>query len=391
MRSLLLALAVLLAAASTATAAPGDFAGSALVRFSDATEETPAGVIAQSTGRLIVVGDSNAARTAAVPPRDRLQIVRLHADGSIDTSFASHGRRLVGLAGGGSLTAVGAVPDGAAFYVLARQDVQQDIPGCVKRFLFDCLDLHHRIAVLRFTAAGTVDTSFGGGDGLVLLGAGSEHHGGADGADRVSETRVPLAMTVLPGGRVVVADQGLDSRTSRLTRLNPQGAGLDQAFGRPVLRITPHSLAPGPLGSIVAAGRGGVERLNGNGTPDTTLDGDGLAVTPPAASLLSLSTGDAIVAGTQRTGSFFRSGMTAARISRFGAPVWSALADFPRLTADGNATAFNTSAALAGGLVALGGSVDLDPDRPTDISRHGRLALALLRVDGSAPAHSLIT
>src|SRR5204863_529395 len=215
--------------------------------------------IAQSTGRLIVVGDSNAGRSSAVPPRNRLQVVRLHADGSVDTSFASHGRRLVGLASGGSLTAVSAVPDGDAFYVLARQDVQQDIPGCVKRFLFDCLDLHHRIAVLRFTAAGTVDTSFGGGDGLVLLGAGSEHHGGAN------------------------------------------------------------------------------------------------------------------VAGTQRTGSFFRSGMTAARISRFGAPVWSVLADFPRLTADGNATAFNTSAALAGGLVALGGSVDLDPDRPTDISRHGRL------------------
>src|SRR3954470_14847156 len=112
MRPLLLALAALAVAAPTASAAPGDLAGSALVRFSDASAETPAGVIAQSTGRLVVVGDSNAGRSAAVPPRNRLQVLRLHADGSVDTGFASRGRRLVGLASGGSLTAVSAVPDG---------------------------------------------------------------------------------------------------------------------------------------------------------------------------------------------------------------------------------------------------------------------------------------
>jgi hypothetical protein len=384
MRPLLLALAALAAAAPTASAAPGDLAGTSLVRFADATEETPAGVIAQSTGQLVLVGDSNAGRTADVPQRNRLQVVRLHADGTVIS------RRLFALASGGSLTALSAVPDGDAFYVLARQDVHQDLPGCTKRFLFDCFDLRHRIAVLRFTAAGALDTSFAG-DGVELLAAGGEHRGGAGGTDTQTETRIPLAMTVLPGGRVVVADQGATSRTSRLTRLKPAGAGLDTGFGRPTLRITPRSLAPGPLGSVVAAGTGGVERLDASGVPDSTLDHDGLAVTAPADSLLSLSTGDIVVAGTQRTGSSFRSGMTAARLSRFGAPVWSALADFPRLPADGNATAFNTSAALAGGLVALGGSVDLDPDRPTDISRHGRLALALLRLDGSAPTHSLIT
>src|SRR3954447_1661341 len=95
MRPVLLALAALAVAAPTASAAPGDLAGNALVRFSDASEERPAGVIAQSTGRLIVVGDSNAGRSAAVPPRNRLQVVRLHADGSIDTSFASHGRAVL--------------------------------------------------------------------------------------------------------------------------------------------------------------------------------------------------------------------------------------------------------------------------------------------------------
>jgi hypothetical protein len=92
----------------------------------------------------------------------------------------------------------------------------------------------------------------------------------------------------------------------------------------------------------------------------------------------------------QRTGSFFREPLLATRLSRFGPPAWSAVADFPRLTADGNASARVTTAALGlGNLVVLGGSVDLDPDRPVDVSRHGRLGLALLRLDGTAPTHSL--
>jgi uncharacterized delta-60 repeat protein len=390
MRPLLLALAALALAAPAASAAPGDLDLVKVVRFSDAAEETPAGVVVQSTGRIMVIGDSDAGRSGAVPPRHRLQLVRLRGDGTIDTSFGSNGRRLFSLAGGGNVTAFRAVPDGDAFYVLARQDTQTDIPGCTKRALFDCFDVHHRIAVLRFTAAGAPDTSFGGGDGLVLLAAGSEHRGGANGTDSVSETHVPLAMTVLPGGRVVVADRGATSGKSRLTRLAPQGAGLDQSFGtggRAPLQITPHSLAPGPLGSVTAAGIRGLERLNASGVPDSTF---GLLTTPESFdSLLGLSTGEVIAAGSQPD--VFREPMLARRFGRFGAPVWSATANFPRLTPDGNATARNTSIGLLGGLVALGGSVDLDPDRPLDVSRHGRLALGLLRLDGSAPTHSLIT
>jgi uncharacterized delta-60 repeat protein len=395
MRPLLLALAALAVAAPVASAAPGDLDTLKLVRFSDATEETPVGVVAQSTGRIMVIGDSNAGRTGAVPARNRLQIVRLHADGTIDTSYDGDGRKLVGLSSGGNIVPVGAVPDGDAFYVLARVDNQDDLPNCVKRALFDCFELRHRIAVFRFTAAGQIDTAFGGGDGVVLIAAGTEHRGGANGTDSVTETRLPVAMTVLPGGRVVIADRGLTSGQSRLTRLAPQGAGLDGAFGvngRATLRIVPEALAPGPLGSVTVAGVHGLERLNASGVPDSTFDGDGLLTTAESFdSLLPISaTGEAIAAGDDTT-SFLRAPMLARRIGRFGAPVWSATANFPRLTADGNASARNTSVALLGPLVALGGSVDLDPDRPTDISRHGRLALGLVRLDGSEPTHSLIT
>jgi uncharacterized delta-60 repeat protein len=394
MRSLLLALAALAVAAPVASAAPGDLDTLELVRFSDATAETPVGVVAQSSGRIMVIGDSNAGRTGAVPPRNRLQIVRLRADGAIDTTYDGDGRKLVALSSGGDIVPVSAVPDGDAFYVLARQDIQVDLPDCVRRALFDCFELRHRIAVLRFTAAGQIDTAFGGGDGVALIGAGTEHRGGANGIDSVSETRLPVAMTVLPGGRVVIADRGLTSGQSRLTRLAPQGAGLDPAFGaggRATLRVVPEALTPGPLGSVTVAGVHGLERLNASGAPDSTFDGDGrLSTAESFESLLNLSTGEALAAGDD-TASFLRAPMIARRIGRFGAPVWSATANFPRLTADGNASARNTSIGLLGNLVALGGSVDLDPDRPTDISRHGRLALGLVKLDGSQPIHSLIT
>src|SRR3954470_18039550 len=121
MRPLLLALAALAVAAPAASATPGDLDMLKVVRFSDASEETPVGVVAQSTGRIMVIGDSNAGRTAAVAPRDRLQIVRLHANGTVDTSYDGEGRKLVALSSGGTIVPIGAVPDGDAFYALARQ------------------------------------------------------------------------------------------------------------------------------------------------------------------------------------------------------------------------------------------------------------------------------
>ena len=123
MRSLLLACAALAVAAPAASAATGDLDrsfgtdGTAIVRFADAAEENPVGLVVQSTGRIVVIGDTDAGRSGAVPARNRLQIVRLHADGSVDA------RRLVGLSSGGSLSAVSAVADGDVFYVLARHDL----------------------------------------------------------------------------------------------------------------------------------------------------------------------------------------------------------------------------------------------------------------------------
>jgi uncharacterized delta-60 repeat protein len=147
------------------------------------------------------------------------------------------------------------------------------------------------LAVWRFTSTGELDTSFGGGDGIVT------HHNAAGGSGH----DYGLAVTVDSSGRIVVAGQSDGGATDDLAVWRFASTGeLDTAFGGDGV-VTHHNAAGGSgtdsgyavaLDSsdrIVAAGYSGgsgtgediaVWRFTSTGDLDTGFSGDGVFTLP---------------------------------------------------------------------------------------------------------------
>ncbi|MBI3468480.1 MAG: tandem-95 repeat protein [Planctomycetes bacterium] len=161
----------------------------------------------------------------------------------------------------------------------------------------------------RYKPDGSLDTSFGGGDGLVTTGFG---------ANTFADGRKVL---LLPDGKIVLVG-GVSSASGigvGLARYHPDGT-LDNTFsgdGRAtgflgVSFVEDAELQPDgkivAIGSFTGHGRDfAVVRFNADGTPDTTFDGDGIATTdltpdssfsndPPQAMLVQPD-GKIVVAG----------------------------------------------------------------------------------------------
>jgi uncharacterized delta-60 repeat protein len=144
-----------------------------------------------------------------------------------------------------------------------------------------------KMTVYRFTASGSLDTSFGGGDGVLPV------TGFLASADEFSDGH---AVLVQPDSRIVVAGEArLRTEVASdvaVARLNPDGS-LDPTFGgggRVLIDFSTvdwgHALARQPDGKIVVAGqarehlddRFGVARLKTDGTLDPEFDGDGRVI-----------------------------------------------------------------------------------------------------------------
>jgi uncharacterized delta-60 repeat protein len=300
--------------------------GKRVIRFGG-DEEPAFGAALQPDGKILVVGDSDF----------RVAVARLNPNGSLDTTFAGDGRLTFSWGPISRATAVLPLPNGkilvAGFSGPEGGNMQ----------------------VARLTAGGALDPTFGtagraavdfGGDdfaaaiarhanGRILLAGRSTTAGavvarlrsnGAPDPDFDSDGRVTVgtgtlsAVIVQPDRKILVAGNALGSAMMTVTRLNTNGTPDTTFDGDGTATIDFGSLADAcnaallqPDGKIVVAGFTqavdsplAVARLNGNGSPDATFSADGKVIVDfgPATfgqAVARQSNGRIVVAG-QMTG-----------------------------------------------------------------------------------------
>ncbi len=223
-------------------------------------------VIVQPDGKIVVAGNSfNGSNSDIV-------VVRYESNGSLDAAFDGNS----GVGNGIVTTAIG--PGNDLGYTVA---LQPDGKIVVSGYYFS--GLSNDTAILRYDQSGVLDTSFDN-DGIVTRAFSSD-------------TDEALTMTMQPDGKIVIAGcirNGMPN-DFLFARFNQDGSS-DNSFGINGWTTVPFSpladialgVAIQPDGKIVAAGFAnngsnndfGVARLNSNGTPDTSFDGDGRLTTP---------------------------------------------------------------------------------------------------------------
>ena len=256
-----LATILLAIVAAPGAAAPGDldtsFDGDG-VRTVDWGGEGDAArdVLVQPDGKIVVVGTGYAA------PVD-MGLIRLDPDGSLDTGFAGDGTASFALGDVENGQAVALAPDGK---IVAAGRSAAGQRGLVTRLLPD----------------GTPDNGFG------VSGAQTLEYGGDDSLQDV---------VVQPDNKIVTVGQGGVANDLVVTRLIATGLP-DGAFNNGAGSVqfdfgaieTAQAVVLQPDGKILAAGNTSagmqaavVVRLNANGTPDTSFDGDGRLTVPGPA------------------------------------------------------------------------------------------------------------
>lgn len=207
------------------------------------------GVAVQSDDKIVVVGSA----------RSNFGLLRYNTDGSLDTSFDADGRVETDIRPSGfdEAHAVAIQPDGK----IVTTGLSIKLPN------------EQVIAVTRHQPNGAPDLSFNG-TGIVTADFGSGGTGNG--------------VAIQPDGKIVVA--GANSEDIVLLRLNVNGSP-DSDFGvaGKVTTVIPgvqvgNAVALQSDGKIVVAGRSDgdfiIARYLPSGSPDTSLDGDGIVTTP---------------------------------------------------------------------------------------------------------------
>jgi uncharacterized delta-60 repeat protein len=217
----------------------------------DTAEDGAAAVLVQPDGKILAAGHANVAGD------DDFALARYHPNGGLDGSFGGDGKVTVGFGG-----------EDQADDVTLQEDGKIVLSGASEGFS------DQDLAVARLNPDGTLDTTLDG-DGKLTTGFGNYY-------ERAQ------AVAVGVGGNILVAGWGYSGGdVGLLARYLPNGA-LDSSFdgdGKRVVGSADFSdVALQPDGRIVLAGthfapgdipRFALWRLNGNGTPDSTFDGDG--------------------------------------------------------------------------------------------------------------------
>jgi uncharacterized delta-60 repeat protein len=229
------------------------------------TAERPWLIARQADGKLVVVGREEDHKQAFELP-DNLKIARYNADGSLDLTF-----------GGGDGVVTTPLPAESVVWPSANV-LLSDGKFAVAGF-FDGSPM-----VARFNADGTVDTTFGGGTGF---------------ANAPGSHAFATAVIEQPGGKLLSVGGYFPSENLTLVMFNGDGS-LDSTFGGGDGIITTdlqsadapdpsfHEVVQQSDGTILLAGRPNgwnidtdvvIARLNADGTRDPTFGDDGLVVT----------------------------------------------------------------------------------------------------------------
>jgi len=227
------------------------------------------GVALQPDGKIVVVGRSS------LTGGQRLSVVRLAGDGSLDASFGSGGKVLTDVHGDASeAAAVTVQPDGKI--VVAGSAHGPDSPSLYQQ---------HDFAVVRYASDGTLDPGFSA-DGVQITDVrGFKTH------DRAESVHVQ------PDGKIVLVGSASDSAYTRsvaLARYDADGS-LDGTFGVGGVRVDAEGqahdsvLLPDGLIAVAAdlttaAGlQPTVLRYTAAGSRDATFATEGAATVPVAA------------------------------------------------------------------------------------------------------------
>lgn len=212
----------------------------------------------QSDGKPVVAGNSAAG----------LQVVRYNADGTLDTSFGGDGQVTTSFTGGVNARSVMIQPDGKIV-----------VAGYLSFTTGDLRD----IMLARYETDGTLDPAFGtGGTAIIDL--------------TPNATEVAFDAVMLSGGKIIIVGQKNDAvgfADFLVARFNSD-ASVDTSFGTngfTTIAVAPSnndladSVAIAPDGKIVVGGIYSdiavsnapvIVRLNSDGSPDNTFDGDGI-------------------------------------------------------------------------------------------------------------------
>jgi uncharacterized delta-60 repeat protein len=300
--------------------------GRRVVDFGGA-DESAYGAALQPDGRIVLAGDSDL----------RVAVVRLHPNGSLDTTFSGDGRKvfswgavsratavllapngkilLAGLSGpeGGNVQVARLKPDGALDTTFgtggtATVDFGGDDFGLAMarqadgRILVVGRSTAAGAVVARLRATGALDPDFGAGGRVALPGSASAN-----------------AVVVQADRRIVVAGNAIASTTMTVTRLRPDGSPDPTFDGDGTATIDFGSLADlangavlQPDGRIVVAGYTqaaedvAVARIHADGSPDATFGAAGKATVDfgvaTFGNAVALQRNGRIVVVGQRTG-----------------------------------------------------------------------------------------
>ena len=237
--------------------------GTAIVDFDGFYYATATKLAVQPDGKILVVGSVDTGST-----NSDFALARLNADGTIDSTFGTHGLVTLDLGGSNdSITDIVLLQDGQ-FVVVGTTD-GNGVQGA---------------AFARFRVDGSLDTSFGTGSigGTTIVGATVYGAGGED--EPFSMIRQPDGKFVACGTEVQV-NNGFDYVADMLAiRVNADGA-VDTGFGAHGVSVTStgrgaRACAAMPDGRLVLAGNQGgnldpgkpaLVRLMPDGTLDTTF------------------------------------------------------------------------------------------------------------------------
>lgn len=289
-----------------------DTDGIVLRTFGSALSSSAPTVALQPDGKVVAAGGNYYANDD-----QRGLVVRLNTDGSLDTTFNGYGFAEVSLG-----------TTWVAFHALTLQaDGKIVATGTAN------VSGNYQVVVARLNADGTPDTTFGGGDGIVLTDVSAVDDNGNAVAVESDGTIIIAGSTQVQAGLNVsrflvlkyAADGTLDSTFDTdgiaTANLGPSDASATTVLIQPDGKVVAVGYSSSTSGNFGLA----LVRFNTNGSLDTTFDADGIVKTPVPNSQFEglrdavlLPNGKILGVGVGAIGQFIRPEVVLARYNTNG-------------------------------------------------------------------------